>query len=97
MALKKMFEKSAEAAKELQDNLVEAALNRSGDKYIITQVILKEQMLGVGSKNLGQLQSVINKQCELGYVLHTCSITKLGSEGIGGGDRLQATCIFEKI
>ena len=97
MPIKKMLEKSAEKSKELAEKKIDTMVNKSGEKYIVTQVILKETLIGVGSKNLFELQEVINKQCELGYILHTCSVTKLDSEGIGGGDRLQATLVFKRI
>ena len=32
-----------------------------------------------------------------GYRLHTISTTASGSKGLGGGDRVQATMVFEKL
>lgn len=32
-----------------------------------------------------------------GYRLHTISTTSSGSKGIMGGDRIQATMVFEKL
>jgi len=32
-----------------------------------------------------------------GYRLHTISTTSGGSKGLGGGDRIQATMVFERI
>ncbi|WP_018659299.1 DUF4177 domain-containing protein [Allofustis seminis] len=66
-------------------------------QYIVLQVVLKEKFFGVGSKNLTQLENVINQQAEKGYRLHTISTTNGGSKGFGGGDRIQATMVFERI
>lgn len=66
-------------------------------KYIVLQVILKEKLIGVGSQNLSQLEKVINNQAEKGYRLHTISTASAGSKGFLGGDRIQATLVFEKI
>ena len=49
------------------------------------------------SKNLSELEDVINKQADKGYRLHTISTTSGGSKGLGGGDRIQATMVFERI
>lgn len=65
--------------------------------YIVLQVVLKEKLIGTGSKNLTQLESVINNQAAKGYRLHTISTTSSGSNGLLGGDRIQATLVFEKI
>ena len=65
--------------------------------YVVLQVTLKEKFLGTGSGNLTELEDVINKQCEKGYRLHTITTTNGGSKGLGGGDRIQATLVFEKI
>ena len=66
-------------------------------KYVVLQVILKEKLLTTGSKNLTQLEGVINNQAAKGYRLHTISTTSSGSKGLLGGDRIQATLVFEKI
>lgn len=95
--MKDMFEKSAEATNQLKETKTNVITNHSDKPYIITSVILKEKLVGVGSKNLSELEKVINNQCKLGYKLHTCSIATLHSLGLGGGDRLQATLVFEKI
>lgn len=50
-----------------------------------------------GSGNLTELEDVINKQAEKGYRLHTISTFNGGSKGLAGGDRIQATMVFEKI
>lgn len=65
--------------------------------YVVLQVSLKEKLLGTGSKNLTELEDVINKQVKKGYRLHTMSTSNGGSKGLGGGDRIQATLVFEKI
>lgn len=63
-------------------------------KYVVLQVTLKEKLIGTASKNLSELEDVINKQADKGYRLHTISTTSGGSKGLGGGDRIQA---FERI
>ncbi|KGM08835.1 DUF4177 domain-containing protein [Cellulomonas bogoriensis] len=50
-----------------------------------------------GSGNLPELEAAINRQAEQGYRLHTITTASSGSKGLGGGDRIQATMIFEKI
>lgn len=60
-------------------------------KYVVLQVTLKEKLIGTSSKNLSELEDVINKQADKGYRLHTISTTSGGSKGLGGGDRIQAT------
>ena len=66
-------------------------------KYVVLQVTLKETLIGTSSKNLSELEDVINKQADKGYRLHTISTTSGGSKGLGGGDRIQATMVFERI
>lgn len=66
-------------------------------KYVVLQVILKEKFIGVGSKNLSELEKIINEQASKGYRLHTISTVSSGSKGMMGGDRIQATMVFEKI
>ena len=66
-------------------------------KYVVLQVTLKEKVIGTSSKNLSELEDVINKQADKGYRLHTISTTSGGSKGLGGGDRIQATMVFERI
>ena len=65
-------------------------------EYIVLQVVLKEKMMGYGSKNLTELEKTINDQAAKGYRLHTISTTSSGSKGIMGGDKIQATLVFEK-
>ena len=66
-------------------------------KYVVLQVTLKEKLIGTSSKNLSELEDVINKQADKGYRLHTISTTSGESKGLGGGDRIQATMVFERI
>ncbi len=64
---------------------------------MVLQVILKEKMWGTGSGNLTELERAVNAQAALGYRLHTITTAASGSKGMGGGDRIQATMIFEKL
>lgn len=66
-------------------------------QYVVLQVTLKEKFLGTGSGNLTELENVINKQAAKGYRLHTITTANGGSKGLGGGDRIQATMVFERI
>ncbi|MBQ7354277.1 MAG: DUF4177 domain-containing protein [Clostridia bacterium] len=66
-------------------------------QYVVLQVTLKEKFIGTGSKNLGELEAVINQQAAKGYRLHTISTSTGHSTGFGGGDRIQATMVFEKL
>ena len=66
-------------------------------EYVVLQVILKERFLGTGSGNLIELEKVINTQAKKGYRLHTISTTSSGSKGMLGGDRIQATLVFESL
>jgi hypothetical protein len=69
----------------------------SGASYVVLQVVLKEKFLGTGSGNLTELERAINAQAALGYRLHTITTASSGSTGFGGGDRIQATMVFEKL
>lgn len=53
--------------------------------------------MGTASKNLSELEGVINTQCAKGYRLHTITTTSSGSKGLLGGDRVQATLVFESL
>lgn len=66
-------------------------------KYVVLQVTLKEKLIGTTSKNLGELENVINAQAAKGYRLHTITTTSAHSTGFGGGDRIQATLVFESL
>lgn len=69
----------------------------NGMSYVVLQVVLKERLWGTGSGNLTELEKAINAQAALGYRLHTITTAASGSKGIGGGDRIQATMVFERI
>ena len=67
-------------------------------QYVVLQVILKEKLWGPGSGNLTALEKAINDQAAKGYRLHTITTASSGSKGmIGGGDRIQATLVFESL
>lgn len=65
--------------------------------YVVLQVTLKEKFIGTGSGNLSELEAVINAQAAKGYRLHTITTSNGGSKGLMGGDRIQATMVFEKL
>lgn len=65
--------------------------------YVVMQVTLKEKLFGTGSGNLTDLEDVINARVAKGYRLHTMSTSNGGSKGFGGGDRIQATLVFERL
>lgn len=66
-------------------------------QYVVLQVTLKEKLFGTGSGNLTELEKVINNQDSKGYRLHTISTASAHSTGFAGGDRIQATMVFEKL
>lgn len=65
--------------------------------YVVIQVTLKEKFFGTGSGNLVELENVINAQASKGYRLHTITTASGASGGFAGGDRIQATMVFERI
>jgi hypothetical protein len=65
--------------------------------YVVLQLVLKEKFFGTGSGNLTELEKVLNTQAALGYRLHTITTASSGSKGLAGGDRIQATLVFEKL
>lgn len=69
----------------------------SSKQYVVLQVVLKEKLIGTGSGNLTELENVINAQAAKGYRLHTITTASSGSKGMAGGDRIQATMVFEKL
>ena len=71
----------------------------NGDMYVVIQVVLTEKFLGSGSgvSSLTNLQRTINDQAAKGYRLHTISTTSSGTKGFMGGDKIQATMVFEKV
>ena len=72
---------------------------RNGDMYVVVQVVLKEKFIGTGSgvSSLSNLQATINEQAAKGYRLHTITTTSSGSKGFMGGDKIQATMVFERL
>lgn len=64
--------------------------------YVVMQVTLKEKFIGTGSRNLSELEEVINHYAARGYRLHTLSTVTSGNMGGLGGERIQATLVFEK-
>ncbi len=81
------------------DKKIGKADENNNDKYVVLQVVLTEKLLGTGSgtTSLTNLQSAINQQAALGYRLHTITTSASGSKGFLGGDKIQATMIFERI
>ncbi len=69
------------------------------DRYVVLQVVLTEKFIGTGSGigSLTNLQSAINQQAAKGYRLHTITTASSGSKGFLGGDKIQATMVFEKL
>ena len=74
-----------------------AAASTKPPEYVVLQVTLKEKLIGTGSGNLSSLERVINAQAAKGYRLHTITTASAQSGGFGGGDRIQATMVFEKL
>jgi hypothetical protein len=70
---------------------------KQAPNYVVLQVVLKEKLLGTGSGNLSSLEQAINSQAQKGYRLHTVTTAASGSKGFGGGDRIQATLVFESL
>ena len=89
--------------REEANSAIDAATNTNakqfsgGQQYVVLQVTLKEKFIGTGSGNLTELENVINRQAALGYRLHTISTAAGGSAGVLGGERIQATLVFERI
>jgi phage protein len=81
------------------DNVPGRASGGDNEKYVVLQVVLTEKLFGTGSgvTSLTNLQTEINRQAAKGYRLHTISTTSSGSKGFLGGDKIQATMIFERI
>jgi hypothetical protein len=73
--------------------------NPNRPAYIVRQIVLTEAFFGTGSNqnSLMTLQNAINQEVAHGYRLHTMSTTSSGSKGFMGGDKIQATLIFERI
>ena len=81
------------------DSKVGKAIIEGNEPYVVLQVVLTEKLFGTGSdsSSIGSLQKVINEQAAKGYRLHTISTTSSGSKGILGGDKIQATMVFERL
>ena len=81
------------------DDIAGKAFGNGDEQYIVIQVVLTEKFLGSGSgvASLTNLQTEINKQAAKGYRLHTISTASSGTKGFLGGDKIQATMVFEKI
>lgn len=75
------------------------AAGNAGEMYVVVQVVLTEKLIGTGSgvSSLTNLQRTINEQAAKGYRLHTISTTSSGTKGFLGGDKIQATMVFEKV
>ena len=72
---------------------------KNGDMYVVLQVVLTEKFIGTGSgiSSLTNLQAAINEQAAKGYRLHTITTISANSKGFMGGDKIQATMVFEKL
>ena len=81
------------------DSVPTAGIGNPDDKYIVVQVVLTEKLMGTGSgvMSLTNLQRVLNDYAKKGYKLHTISTVSSGSKGFLGGDKIQATMVFERI
>ena len=80
-----------------QDESVFSFASGNDLPYVVIQVTLKEKFWGTGSDNLTDLEEVINAQVARGYRLHSFSTAHVDSKGLGGGDRIQATMVFERL
>ena len=72
-------------------------MSKSFGKYRVMQVVLKEKLVGVGSKNFLEIERICNNQYAEGYRLHTFAQSTSHSTGIGGGDRTVCNMVFERI
>lgn len=102
--LTRILDTYCERSKEKEEVVVDYFLNASSFStasgkdlpYVVYQVTLKEKFVGTGSKNLGELEEILNHFYKKGYRLHTMSTATSLSTGLGGGERIQATLVFEK-
>ena len=92
-----LFDKVTEFHEDAKRESTYSVASGNSYQYVVLQVTLKEKLIGTGSGNLTELEEVINKQAKKGYRLHTITTANGGSKGLGGGDRIQATMVFEKI
>lgn len=84
-------------AERLSDTFTFSTASGYDRPYIVIQVTLKEKWFGSGSRNLTDLEDAINHYAARGYRLHTMSTSESSTKGGLGGDRVQATLVFEKI
>jgi len=80
-----------------QEGSFSTASGANGLHYVVLQVTLKEKFFGTGSGNLTELEDVKKKQPKKVSPPHPTTPANGGSKGLGGGDRIQATMVFEKI
>ena len=78
---------------------IKSTPNPNRPAYLVKQVVLTEAFFGTGSdqSSLMTLQNAINQEVARGYKLHTISTTASGSKGFFGGDKIQATLVFERL
>ena len=77
------------------DNDILIMGNSRGKSHFDPYVI--DSLCGVSSFCIGIGGYPINAQVAKGYRLHTMSTSNGGSKGFGGGDRIQATLVFERV
>lgn len=63
-------------------------------EYVVLQLRVATKSSGETSKNLPELQKLINDQAAKGYRLHTFETWSM--MGYGGGDDVMATVVFER-
>jgi hypothetical protein len=51
----------------------------------------------MGSGKFTELEAAVNAQAAMEYRLHTITTAASGSKSIGGGDRIQATMVVERL
>lgn len=95
--LQQQMQAQQQAQRQVQVQQVQRQQQMRIPQYVVLQVTLKEKMIGSGSGNLSELEKVINAQAAKGFRLHTISTAAGGSAGLMGGDRIQATLVFERL
>ena len=100
-SLNEILEQVEESREEIEDSFADDEFTysvASGKElpYVVMQVTLREKFWGTGSRNLTDLEKVINHYAQKGYRLHTMSTVNSDSKGLMMGDRIQATLVFEK-
>lgn len=96
----RIMEEASSTMASVNDGQSEPARSPKASKqkpYVVLQVTLKEKFIGTGSGNLTELENVINRQAAKGYRLHTITTASAHSSGFAGGDRIQATLVFERV